>query len=119
MNISPTSGINMKIITEDKRPDLAELLILLQEEAAEVSQAASKLIRFGLTAHNPKSPISNLQELSNELTDLLTIIGIVIHEDTDIGILRDEVSSPERVATKLSKISQHTTYWSHAKELNH
>lgn len=105
----------MKIITVDNRSDLAELLVLLQEEAAEVSQAASKLIRFGLTAHNPASEYSNLQELTNELTDILTIISLIV-DHSDIEITRESITN-ERVFAKLKKIAKNSTYWTHLDDL--
>lgn len=107
----------MKIITVDNRPDLAELLILLQEEAAEVSQAASKLIRFGLGSHLPSKDFSNLQELSKELTDLLAVIGLLCN-GSDIGITINEIADEERIHAKLKKISTYTTYWPHAHDFS-
>jgi NTP pyrophosphatase (non-canonical NTP hydrolase) len=48
-----------------------ELLQLLQEECAEVIQAASKIIRFGEE--------KNIQQLETELGDLQAILGL-LHE---------------------------------------
>ena len=50
------------------------LLDKLQEEAAEIIQAVSKIRRFGPHNHHPLRTTTNLQELDNELTDFLAIL---------------------------------------------
>jgi NTP pyrophosphatase (non-canonical NTP hydrolase) len=50
------------------------LLDKLQEEAAEVIQAVSKIRRFGPHQHHPDRTTTNLQELTGELEDLQAII---------------------------------------------
>lgn len=98
----------MKLLTEDERPDLVELLTILQEEAAEVSQAASKLIRFGLEGQNPGSPFTNLQELATELNDIVTVIYIITE---CAGLIdRADVMDQERIMAKLERISTYATY---------
>lgn len=100
----------MKIITEDNRPDLAEILTILQEEAAEVSQAAAKIIRFGITAQNPSSPLTNVQELAKEMMDIMTVISMIT-DLSDLPIERSDVLNKEAMAAKLEKIGKHSTYW--------
>lgn len=100
----------MKILTEDNRPDLAEILTILQEECNEVGQAAAKLIRFGLTAKNPASALTNLQELAKEMTDVLTVFSMIT-DLSDIGIARGDVVNKEAMSAKLEKIGRHSTYW--------
>lgn len=51
----------------------AEQLIILMEEAAELQQAASKILRFG-------SDEDNLDQLTKEIGDLLGIIDWVTKE---------------------------------------
>lgn len=50
------------------------LLDKLQEEAAEVIQAVSKIRRFGEHNHHPNRETTNLQELVSELEDFQAIV---------------------------------------------
>jgi NTP pyrophosphatase (non-canonical NTP hydrolase) len=47
----------------------------LQEEAAEIVQAVSKLRRFGPQNHHPERETTNLQELVGELEDFLALVA--------------------------------------------
>ena len=51
------------------------LLDKLQEEAAEIIQAVSKIRRFGESSHHPDRATTNHQELIQELEDLLAILA--------------------------------------------
>jgi len=51
------------------------LLDKLQEEAAEVIQAVSKIRRFGENANHPDKTTTNKQDLVNELEDFLAILA--------------------------------------------
>jgi NTP pyrophosphatase (non-canonical NTP hydrolase) len=51
------------------------LLDKLQEEAAEVIQAVSKIRRFGENNKHPERDTTNKQELVTELEDLLAILA--------------------------------------------
>ena len=51
------------------------LLDKLQEEAAEVIQAVSKIRRFGENSNHPDRTTTNKQELVTELEDLLAILA--------------------------------------------
>jgi NTP pyrophosphatase (non-canonical NTP hydrolase) len=55
------------------------LLDKLQEEAAEVIQAVSKVRRFGDQNHHPDRNTTNHDELVSELTDLLAILAALEH----------------------------------------
>ena len=63
-----------------------ERLHLLAEEAAEVSQAAMKILRHGFESYNPKKnkPKSNRMELEKELGDFLNALGM-LREAGDIN----------------------------------
>ena len=50
------------------------LLDKLQEEAAEIIQAVSKIRRFGPHNHHPDRTATNLQELASELEDFQAIV---------------------------------------------
>lgn len=50
------------------------ILTVLAEEAAEVAQAASKAIRFGMDSKNPYNELTNKQTLIDEVNDLMAMI---------------------------------------------
>ena len=72
--------------TVDKETD--QILLILQEECAEVIQAISKCFRFGMGETHPNTGISNIDSLTQELGDLLAMIELLV--DRNIGIT-DEV----------------------------
>lgn len=49
----------------------------LQEEAAEVIQAVSKINRFGEDNHHPDRQTTNKQELVGEIEDFLAILAVL------------------------------------------
>ena len=51
------------------------LLDKLQEEAAEIIQAVSKIRRFGESSNHPDRTTTNKQDLVNELEDFLAILA--------------------------------------------
>lgn len=53
------------------------LICKLQEEAAEVIQAVSKINRFGENNKHPERTTTNKQELVGELEDFLAILGVL------------------------------------------
>ena len=61
------------VITEDSN----EVMDILQEEAAEVIQAVSKIRRFGMDNAKPGTNYTNREHLEEELGDLLAMIDIL------------------------------------------
>lgn len=55
-----------------------EILLIAQEECAEVIQVISKVFRFGFDAKHPNEDVNNLQRLEEELGDLACMIGLLI-----------------------------------------
>ena len=55
-----------------------EILLITQEECAEVSQAISKVFRFGLTESHPITKINNQAHLEEEIGDLLCMIQLMM-----------------------------------------
>lgn len=53
------------------------LICKLQEEAAEVIQAVSKINRFGEQNRHPDRQTTNKQELVGELEDFLAILAVL------------------------------------------
>jgi NTP pyrophosphatase (non-canonical NTP hydrolase) len=77
-----------------------EALYILMEECAEVTQAISKILRFGWEAVNPmvESEQNNSQHLQEEMGDLLAMIEIVT---TKYGLSSEAIED-----AKLNKINK-------------
>ena len=56
---------------------LKEVLLITQEECAEVTQAISKCFRFGLDNSKPGKPLTNAEHLEGEIGDLLAMIDLL------------------------------------------
>lgn len=85
----------------DKR--LEEILHITQEECAEVTQAISKVFRFGFSGiHNGKS---NKQHLEEELGDLECMIDLIKSE-----FAVDEVEVVKAKVRKAEKLNQWSTH---------
>jgi NTP pyrophosphatase (non-canonical NTP hydrolase) len=54
-----------------------ETLLITQEECAEVTQAISKVFRFGMDAQYPAGSPTNKQKLEEELGDLQAMLLIL------------------------------------------
>lgn len=76
------------------------LLLLLMEEAAEVSQAASKCIRF-TSAHNHQD-MSNIDKLSSEIVDFITVLEMLLENDILSHTWMLTISS--RISSKKTRI---------------
>jgi hypothetical protein len=57
--------------------NVKEILLITQEECAEVIQAISKCFRFGLDNHKPGKPKTNKEHLEEELGDLVAMITLL------------------------------------------
>jgi NTP pyrophosphatase (non-canonical NTP hydrolase) len=82
-----------------------ECLNILQEECAEVIQAASKIKRFGIHSRKAGAELNNLQNLEMELGDVLAMIDLC--REAGIGITDDGLE-----AAKLAK-KQRLSLWMH------
>jgi NTP pyrophosphatase (non-canonical NTP hydrolase) len=58
-----------------------EVMDILQEEAAEVIQAVSKIRRFGVDNSKPETDYTNRAHLEEELGDMLAMIDILMIND--------------------------------------
>ena len=74
-----------------------EILLITQEECAEVTQAISKVFRFGLNERWPE-PIdpTNKERLEEEAGDLLCMIDIMVEN----GIISDENLNKARTSKR-------------------
>jgi hypothetical protein len=60
---------------------LRETLLITQEECAEVTQAISKVLRFGGEGRWPdETSLSNREKLEEEVGDLLAMIDILVEK---------------------------------------
>ena len=57
-------------------------LEILAEEAAEIIQAKSKAVRFGIDDYHPKNGVPNREKLEEEIGHLLGIIDVLIDNGT-------------------------------------
>jgi NTP pyrophosphatase (non-canonical NTP hydrolase) len=74
-----------------------EILLITQEECAEVTQAISKVFRFGVDAkHNGKT---NRERLTEEVGDLLCMINLMVER----GII-DDTKTHDAMLSKNKKL---------------
>jgi NTP pyrophosphatase (non-canonical NTP hydrolase) len=59
---------------------IKEVFCIAQEECAEVTQAISKIFRFGFDSKNPQTNKSNKQCLEEEVGDLLAMVDIMVEK---------------------------------------
>ena len=75
---------------------LEELLVILQEECAEVIQSASKCRRFGIDNMYTKGTGTQRENLTKEIGDLQCMIdlcidnGVVEKADVDLAVLNKQ-----------------------------
>lgn len=55
-------------------PHERELLTILAEECGEVTQRASKALRFGLAEVQPGQPLTNSTRLAHEIGDIMEVV---------------------------------------------
>jgi len=79
-----------------------EILLILQEECAEVTQAVSKCFRFGPDQMKPNKPMTNIQMLEEELGDLLAMIELIT--DQNVGITNQGLKKAKK--QKFEKLKQ-------------
>lgn len=61
-----------------------EVLLILQEECAEVTQAISKCMRFGPDQIKPGKNRTNIQMLEEEIGDLFAMVELLV--DCKVGV---------------------------------
>jgi NTP pyrophosphatase (non-canonical NTP hydrolase) len=80
-----------------------EIMFILQEECAEVTQAISKCLRFGIDNYKPGKPKTNREHLAEELGDLQAMIDLCIKFDI---VNREQVNiAADNKIAKLKKWS--------------
>ena len=81
-----------------------EVLLIAQEECAEVIQAISKCFRFGLDNIKPSKPKTNREHLEEEIGDLMAMIYMCY----DLKII-DPIKVREAQENKIEKLKQWST----------
>lgn len=69
--------------------DTREVLLILQEECAEVTQAISKCFRFGPDQMKPGKDRTNVNMLEEEIGDLFAMVELLT--DLDVGVTVDGI----------------------------
>lgn len=60
------------------------LLTCMAEECVETAQRITKALRFGLEEIQPGQPLTNLQRINVELTDLMAVASMLNDHGVDI-----------------------------------
>jgi homoserine acetyltransferase len=93
---------------------LEHLLTILAEEAAEVTQAATKALRFGLEEVFPETGKSNLHRLIVEKLELTAVTEMLMAELLLLGISADDHLPIESVrhiiAAKKERVEKYLEY---------
>jgi len=74
--------------------DTREIMLILQEECAEVIQAVSKCMRFGPDQIKPNKQVSNIGMLQEEIGDLLAMVELLT--DLDIGVTTEGLEQAKK-----------------------
>jgi NTP pyrophosphatase (non-canonical NTP hydrolase) len=88
-----------KIINEQNK----EILLIAQEECAEVTQAISKVFRFGIEGEH--NGATNRERLEEEVGDLLCMIDLMIeNEILDANVVHQATLNKRQKLAKWSNI---------------
>jgi hypothetical protein len=89
---------------------IEHLMICLMEECAEVSQRASKSLRFGVNEIQPGQAETNAQRLAGEMVDLMTVYSMLVKDGVlpSLGILTGESAAASRA--KRDKVEKFLLY---------
>lgn len=84
-----------------------EIFCITQEECAEVTQAISKIFRFGFDSTNPNTNKSNKQSLEEEVGDLLAMVDIMIEKcivsDSNVNAARNAKKEKLKIWSNIYK----------------
>ena len=87
-----------------------ECLNILQEECAEVIQAASKIKRFGKIGKPLNTTLTNLESLEMELGDVLALVDLV---KDSMGITTEGLERAKH--KKMARLSMYMHTWGDTK----
>jgi len=86
------------------------LLTCLAEEAAELSQACAKALRFGLDDQYPVGDKSNQDKIAKEFNDVLAIMDMLQNGGWFTTKLNTKVVSNRLIAEKISRVRNWMEY---------
>jgi NTP pyrophosphatase (non-canonical NTP hydrolase) len=87
--------------------ELKEIMLILQEECAEVTQAVSKCMRFGPDQMKPGKDRTNLNMLEEEIGDQFAMVELLV--DMKVGVTQNGISKAKKLKfEKLKKWSNLT-----------
>src|SRR5690606_20039198 len=95
--------INLNQINEHQE----ECLNMLQEECAEVIQAASKIKRFGPVGKRVTDTFTNIQHIETEIGDVLAMIELC--QQAGLGISEENIQRAK--ADKFERLSRYMHTW--------
>ena len=79
---------------------IEHLFVCLTEEAAEISQAACKIQRFGPDNSETTTTKTNIEQLTTEINDLVAILELLSEE----GVILPNLYCKEQVELKKKKL---------------
>lgn len=82
------------------------LLICLAEECAEVQQAITKALRFGLDDGYPNAGTTNAQEIGREFIDVVAVMEMLV----DFGVIKLPPNRLARTEQKKSRVTEYMVY---------
>jgi NTP pyrophosphatase (non-canonical NTP hydrolase) len=82
--------------------NLREVMLILQEECAEVTQAVSKCFRFGPDQLKPGKERTNINMLEEEIGDLFAMVELLV--DMDVGVTNKGIQDAKM--RKFKKLKQ-------------
>lgn len=85
-----------------------ECLNILQEECAEVIQAASKIKRFGVVGKPVNTTLTNKESLEMELGDVLALVDLVTN--SGLGVTREGIEAARQ--NKMQRLAKYMHTWS-------
>lgn len=85
------------------------LLTCLSEECAELQQAVSKALRFGLNNRHPDGITTNEQDIVKECIDVIALMEL-IKEENIIPNFRDNCLNEEHHREKKNKVRYYMKY---------
>ncbi len=89
-----------------------ECLNILQEECAEVIQAASKIKRFGVVGKPLNTSLTNRESLELELGDVLALVDLV--KGAGLGVTTEGIERAR--LDKMQRLSKYMHTWDERQE---
>ena len=83
---------------------LEMLFQILQEEAAEVIQASSKIQRFGLEGSYEDTGKGNIEQLVIEINDFHTLVDMIQEEMFKFDYVMSGIYSPKAISEKRKRV---------------